>query len=91
MPRQEATVRVAREPAADARRVRRFTSRVRIPGDLCPASQTLYDELQQCACVDQCDDDCADYCANGGTPMGMCVACIASDCNDQAEACATDL
>ena len=66
------------------------------PADLCsdngpPSSETLYESLNDCICVDECASQCGNNACQGGQPAGPCNGCIAQNCTDELDDCLADL
>jgi hypothetical protein len=62
------------------------------PADLCSGESTdLFNDLNQCVCVDECVEDCGDnLCADEKVPPPACEKCLGSMCGKQLGACLAD-
>ncbi len=55
------------------------------------SSKQLFDDAFKCACQDNCGAECADSCGSGAELGGACLACAASACTAQYNACNADV
>ena len=59
---------------------------------LCPTSQTIWDALTSCACVQSCSSQCATAPICGGNLQESgCAPCISTNCDSQLTACYDDV
>ena len=61
------------------------------PGQLCPDSQKLYDDLFGCACKTACAYLCADNVCQQSQASDACAQCIPMYCGAEFMACADDV